>query len=218
MRALAWQHNWQTIIQSLRVVGDADEEQRLIETLSRPQAATVLGFVNAHAMNLVARDNDYYQALSAADVLLRDGSGMSILFRRLGREPGLNMNGTDLIPKLLAAYKGRRVALWGTARTFPGQCGTALRGGMGGQCGVCPPWFRRGADLPGPCPATSAGTGGVGHGHAQAGSRCCQAGGQRRAVPDRVWRGDPGLSRRQGESRSAMDAWPGLRMGVQADQ
>nr|WP_180206353.1 WecB/TagA/CpsF family glycosyltransferase [Pseudomonas sp. SbOxS1]NYU06584.1 WecB/TagA/CpsF family glycosyltransferase [Pseudomonas sp. SbOxS1] len=118
MRALAWQHHWQTIIQALKVVADADQEQRLIEALSRPQRATVLGFVNAHAMNLVAKDNAYYQALSAADVLLRDGSGMSILFRRMGREPGLNMNGTDFIPKLLSAYKGRRVALWGTQEPF----------------------------------------------------------------------------------------------------
>lgn len=130
MHALAWQHNWQTIIQSLRVIADADEEQRLIEALSRPQGATVLGFVNAHAMNLVAKDNAYYKALSAADVLLRDGSGMSILFRRMGRVPGLNMNGTDLIPKLLSAYKGRRVALWGTQEPFLGNaakhCETAL--------------------------------------------------------------------------------------------
>ena len=118
MRALAWQHNWQTIIQSLKVIGDSDQEQRLIEALAWPQRATVLGFVNAHAMNLVARDDAYFQALSAADVLLRDGSGMSILFRRMGREPGLNMNGTDFIPKLLSAYKGRRVALWGTQEPF----------------------------------------------------------------------------------------------------
>jgi hypothetical protein len=50
---------------------------------------------------------DYYASLSAADVLLRDGSGMAILLRRLGLAPGLNMNGTDFIPKILAAYKGR---------------------------------------------------------------------------------------------------------------
>lgn len=130
MRTSAWQHHWQTIIQSLRVVADADDEQRLIEALARPQRATVLGFVNAHAMNLIARDHDYYKALSAADVLLRDGSGMSILFRRMGRVPGLNMNGTDFIPKLLSAYKGRRVALWGTQEPFLGnaakQCEAAM--------------------------------------------------------------------------------------------
>ncbi|MHC8299332.1 WecB/TagA/CpsF family glycosyltransferase [Pseudomonas sp. ZS1P83] len=118
MRALAWQHNWQTIIQKLRVVSDVGDEQRLIEALSKTESTTVLGFVNAHAMNLVAGNTDYYNALSAADVLLRDGSGMAILFRRFGLEPGLNMNGTDFIPKLLAAFKGRRVAFWGTEEPF----------------------------------------------------------------------------------------------------
>jgi exopolysaccharide biosynthesis WecB/TagA/CpsF family protein len=118
MRALAWQHNWQTIIRKLRVVNDSGDEQRLIDALSRTEVATVLGFVNAHAMNLVAGNANYNEALSAADVLLRDGSGMAILFRRLGLEPGLNMNGTDFIPKLLAAFKGRRVAFWGTEQPF----------------------------------------------------------------------------------------------------
>jgi exopolysaccharide biosynthesis WecB/TagA/CpsF family protein len=118
MRALAWRDNWKTIIQKLRVVNEAGDERALIDSLSRVESTTVLGFVNAHAMNLVAGNADYYQALSAADVLLRDGSGMSILFRRLGLEPGLNMNGTDLIPKLLAAFKGRRVAFWGTEDPF----------------------------------------------------------------------------------------------------
>ena len=118
MSALTWLRRWQTIVRKLRVVGDSADEQALIEALSRTEAATVLGFVNAHAMNLVSANADYYDALSAADVLLRDGSGMAILFRRLGREPGLNMNGTDLIPKLLAAFKGRRVAFWGTEEPY----------------------------------------------------------------------------------------------------
>ena len=118
MRALSWQQNWQTIVQKLRVVSDVDDEHALIDTLSKTGVTTVLGFANAHAMNLVAANTDYHDSLLAADVLLRDGSGMAILFRRLGLEPGLNMNGTDFIPKLLAAFKGRRVAFWGTEEPF----------------------------------------------------------------------------------------------------
>ena len=118
MRALAWLHKWQTIIRTLRVVDDDQDEHGLIDALCRPERSTVLGFVNAHAMNLVATNADYYASLSAADVLLRDGSGMAILLRRLGLAPGLNMNGTDFIPKILAAYKGRRVAFWGTEQTY----------------------------------------------------------------------------------------------------
>lgn len=118
MQTMAWQERWRAIVQKLNVVTDHSDEQRLIDSLSAPLSPTVLGFVNAHAMNLVVGNAHYYQALSSADVLLRDGSGMSILFRRLGLEPGLNMNGTDFIPKLLAAFKGRRVAFWGTQEPF----------------------------------------------------------------------------------------------------
>lgn len=109
-----WQQRWQHIVQQLKVVNDAAAEQGLIDHLSAVEHSTVLGFVNAHAMNMIASNHRYHQALAGADVLLRDGSGMAILYRRLGLEPGLNMNGTDLIPKLLAAYQGRRVAFWGT--------------------------------------------------------------------------------------------------------
>lgn len=118
MRSSNWQQDWQAIVRKLKVVNDPAAEQALIETLARPEVPTVLGFVNAHAMNLVVRNTDYFDSLLAADVLLRDGSGMAILFRRLGLEPGLNMNGTDLIPRLLAAFKGRRVAFWGTEEPY----------------------------------------------------------------------------------------------------
>ena len=103
-----WQERWNTLVGKLEVVPDATAAQRLLDRLSVPKAATVLGFVNAHAMNLVVRDGAYCQALSAADVLLRDGSGMAILYRRLGLAPGLNMNGTDFIPRLMAAFWGTR--------------------------------------------------------------------------------------------------------------
>lgn len=120
MPTLAWQTHWKTIVDKLRGVADAEDEQRLLTQLSAPGARLVLGFVNAHAMNLVTHDRAYHQALASAHVLLRDGSGMAILLRRLGLAPGLNMNGTDFIPKLLAAYSGRRVAFWGTEEPFLG--------------------------------------------------------------------------------------------------
>ncbi|QVM93666.1 WecB/TagA/CpsF family glycosyltransferase [Pseudomonas entomophila] len=117
----AWRSRWKRLVEKLHVVGDPAAEQLLIERLTRPEKATVLAFVNAHAMNLAARNTEFGQALTVADVVLRDGSGMAILLRQLGLEPGLNMNGTDFIPKLLAAYKGRRVAFWGTREPYLGQ-------------------------------------------------------------------------------------------------
>ncbi|MGO4781502.1 WecB/TagA/CpsF family glycosyltransferase, partial [Lysobacter sp. 2RAB21] len=51
-------------------------------------------------------------------VLLRDGVGMAACLRLLAREPGMNLNGTDLIPQVIAAYAGRRVALIGTREPY----------------------------------------------------------------------------------------------------
>lgn len=113
-----WQSRWKRVIDQLEVIADGAAVQRLLDRLATPDTGTVLGFVNAHAMNLVVRDGGYSQALSAADVLLRDGAGMAILYRRLGLEPGLNMNGTDFIPRLMAAYRGRKVAFWGTQQPY----------------------------------------------------------------------------------------------------
>ncbi|MEN5034573.1 WecB/TagA/CpsF family glycosyltransferase [Pseudomonas sp. TWI929] len=113
-----WHTRWKAIIDKLEVVPDDAAAQRLLKQLAGTETVTVLGFVNAHAMNLVVGDAAYCDALSAADVLLRDGSGMSLLYRRVGLEAGLNMNGTDFIPRLMAAYRGRRVAFWGTQHPY----------------------------------------------------------------------------------------------------
>ncbi|MEG0858091.1 MAG: WecB/TagA/CpsF family glycosyltransferase [Pseudomonas sp.] len=121
MVAATSQTSWRAIIGKLRVVNSPGAKHELLQALAVPETPTVLGFVNAHAMNLVAGHAGYFKALAAADVLLRDGVGMKILFRRLGLDPGLNMNGTDFIPQLLAAFKGRRVAFWGTEEPFLSQ-------------------------------------------------------------------------------------------------
>lgn len=121
MNERPWQQRWDAIVGKLLVVVDGAAEQQLIVTLAAPDQATVLGFVNAHALNLVAASEGYCASLSAADLLLRDGAGMGLLYRQLALEPGLNMNGTDLIPKLIAAYRGKRVALWGTEEPFVSQ-------------------------------------------------------------------------------------------------
>ena len=89
-------------------------EQQLLETLAHPKDPTVLAFVNAHAMNSAAQSKKFFEALMAADIVLRDGSGMAILLRLLNQSPGLNLNGTDLIPKIMRQYAGRQIALFGT--------------------------------------------------------------------------------------------------------
>lgn len=57
-----------------------------------------LGFVNAHASNLAARDPAFTKALSSF-VLLNDGAGLDLASRFLHRAPfPQNLNGTDFVP------------------------------------------------------------------------------------------------------------------------
>ncbi|NMG46091.1 WecB/TagA/CpsF family glycosyltransferase [Aromatoleum toluvorans] len=108
------QARWSQVLNRLVVIPSDDDAANLVDELAAGRQPRMLAFVNAHAMNSAVGDLEFYRALCDADVLLRDGSGMAMLFRMLDGEPGLNMNGTDFIPQLLAAYRGRRVALWGT--------------------------------------------------------------------------------------------------------
>lgn len=118
------------LVGKLHVVFTEQDQQVLLESLSTAGRPATVAFVNAHAMNLAARDEVFFQHLMAADVLLRDGIGMHILMRMLGMAPGRNMNGTDFIPLLLAKFNERPVAMFGTAAPFLNEAAATLhRGG-----------------------------------------------------------------------------------------
>lgn len=113
-----WQPRWHSLVQGVvRVHSDHGEEQ-LLDTLARPVEPIVVAFINAHAMNSAAHDPKFYNALMDSDIVLRDGIGMKILFRLLNQVPGLNLNGTDLIPKIIRRYAGRPIALFGTQEPY----------------------------------------------------------------------------------------------------
>jgi hypothetical protein len=114
----AWIGEWRKLLERLSFVDSAQQESQLLQALASPSSPTVLGFANAHAMNSATSDADFSRALAGCDVLLRDGSGVAILLRLLGQEPGLNLNGTDLIPKLLRRFDGRSIALFGTREPY----------------------------------------------------------------------------------------------------
>lgn len=117
----AWQARWRAVLDKLDLIATEPElEQRLLAPLGQPQRPTTLAFVNAHAMNSIVADEGFAQALLRADHLLRDGSGMKTLLAWSGRDAGLNLNGTDLIPRLIQRFDGRRIALMGTAEPHLG--------------------------------------------------------------------------------------------------
>lgn len=79
----------------------------------------VISFVNAHAISLSQKNKSFFRALLESDLLFRDGVGMSILMRRLGMEPGINMNGTDLIQEILhITPQTTSIALFGTTQSI----------------------------------------------------------------------------------------------------
>jgi len=109
-----WQTRWYQLVRTMARVHTSQGEEQLLDWLLRPDEARVLAFVNAHAMNMVAESKAFYQSLMSADVVVRDGVGVSLLMQLLNQTPGQNLNGTDLIPKLLARADGHPVALFGT--------------------------------------------------------------------------------------------------------
>lgn len=116
--ASGWQPRWQQLVQGVVRVHTPRGEQQLLDSLEHPNEPMMLAFVNAHAMNSAAVTKKFYHSLLNADIVLRDGMGMAILLRLLNQPPGLNLNGTDLIPKIIRRYAGRPIALFGTQAPY----------------------------------------------------------------------------------------------------
>ncbi len=95
-------------------IDDQSAYDELLEDLQHPLRPYIVSFVNAHAANLVWSTPSVADNLLTSDLLLRDGIGVELALKALGRPRGLNMNGTDLIPQIARTYAGRRVALFGT--------------------------------------------------------------------------------------------------------
>ena len=95
---------------------NTDRQTAITHLLTRP-GKTTAAFVNAHCVNVAAKDKLYARALRAADVLLPDGAGISLAARFTGRKLAENLNGTDLCAPLCqaAAKQGLSVFLLGAA-------------------------------------------------------------------------------------------------------
>jgi exopolysaccharide biosynthesis WecB/TagA/CpsF family protein len=102
-----------SVIKKLTLVRDDTEHAMIIDALKTPDQPLVVSFLNAHAFNVAWKESTFRRSLVESDILLRDGVGVSLLLKLLGIAPGINMNGTDLIPQVLAHCRGR-IALLGT--------------------------------------------------------------------------------------------------------
>jgi N-acetylglucosaminyldiphosphoundecaprenol N-acetyl-beta-D-mannosaminyltransferase len=72
-------------------------------------------FVNAHCFNIAQTNHEYRRSINESDLSLNDGIGISIACRVAGLKPRENLNGTDLIPRIIkeAAMKGVGIYLLG---------------------------------------------------------------------------------------------------------
>lgn len=88
-----------------------------LRTLRSEGAETrALYFVNAHTLNTAYTDEGYRRVLRSADWVFGDGTGVRWAFRFLhGVRLRDNVNGTDLVPRLLSQPHGFRYFLLGAS-------------------------------------------------------------------------------------------------------
>lgn len=113
---ISMQGSWKRLIDSLYLIENENELLQLLEALKNVESPCVISFINAHGMNLASTNRSFMRNLLQSKYLLRDGSGMAILLKLLNKEPGLNLNGTDLIPRLVSCLQSEdsNLALLGT--------------------------------------------------------------------------------------------------------
>ncbi len=85
-----------------------ENDQVLLSDLDTKFQATAgfktLGFLNQHGFNLMQQDASTNDAFLNLDYLLRDGIGISLALRYFSMPQGANLNGTDLIPKIVSRF------------------------------------------------------------------------------------------------------------------
>ena len=116
------------LIDALTTVPDGAAAEALLDRITSHSDVRILSFLNANALNLAWTDKRFAEHLRASDHLLRDGIGIHLLLRLFARPPGFNANGTDMIPRLIARYENRRVALCGTATPYLEKAAAIVRG------------------------------------------------------------------------------------------
>ncbi|MBB4120628.1 WecB/TagA/CpsF family glycosyltransferase [Martelella radicis] len=94
----------------------ASQHAAVTGLLEAPQEKRTAAFLNAHCMNTHKDDASYRWAVSKADYLLPDGSGMKLAARLQKKSFEANLNGTDLFVPLCqeAARLGRSIFFFGS--------------------------------------------------------------------------------------------------------
>ncbi len=110
---------WELFLKQLTICKNHTDKTNLIHELISSREPRILSFINAHAANLMYLNVKFTKSVLNSDYLLRDGSGIYLMMKLLGFEPGINLNGTDLIPEILkASNKNITISVYGTKDKF----------------------------------------------------------------------------------------------------
>lgn len=92
-----------------------DQALQVVEGLAAEDSSQMLAYVNAHTLNLAARDNELLGALSRSSLVMNDGFGLSLAARMRSERFPENLNGSDFTVRLLelAATNGWGIFLLG---------------------------------------------------------------------------------------------------------
>ena len=96
-------------------IGTSNEVKDIfIEAFDKEHTLKIM-FLNAYALTIAQKDVEFKNALDSAGLLINDGVGIEKLVTKMGYKVPENLNGTDLIPKLveIAAKKDKKVFLLG---------------------------------------------------------------------------------------------------------
>lgn len=103
----------------VHILGVRFDDLPFDDAVSRLQAAArgdrprTVVFPNAATLNLAARSRAYRDVLNSSSFVFGDGTGVRWAARMRGVRLRANLNGTDVVPALLAATPGLRVFLLG---------------------------------------------------------------------------------------------------------
>ncbi len=95
--------------------GERDQVARMLVRRAVADVKTRVSFINAHCVNVAAKDDHYRSILKESHFLLPDGSGLRIAAKLARQRYGDNLNGTDLFPLICeyAAQAGASLFLLG---------------------------------------------------------------------------------------------------------
>jgi len=105
------------LLSKMHIVEDNQIDNFIDMYILKASKPISIGFINQHGCNLVVSEQRIYRSFMGLTFLLRDGIGVKMACLKYGIQPGENLNGTDLIPRILdkvLKYEHNKSIVFGT--------------------------------------------------------------------------------------------------------